>query len=61
MDAEGHPLWATHIGQDPEEQHNRIAEVNSSQSRWMHLLEWAAAEQQRRSSPTWLWRRLTNS
>ena len=50
-----------HIGKDPEEQHNRIAEVNSSDRRWVHLLEWATAEEQRRSSPAWLWRRLTNS
>jgi len=60
MDAEGRPLWATHIRQDPEEQCNQIAELNPSRPRWMRLLEWADAEQKRRSSPSWAWRRLTD-
>ena len=61
LDASGHPLWATHIGNDPDEQRNRIGALHQSQPRWLHLLEWAVQEQLRRSTDDWIWRNLTNA
>lgn len=61
LDASGHPLWATHIGNDPGEQRNRVRALQQSQPRWLSLLEWAGQEQLRRSTGTWIWRSLTNA
>ena len=61
LDASGQPLWATHIGNDPDEQRNRIGALHQSQPRWIRLLEWAGQEQLRRSTGAWIWRNLTNA
>ena len=61
VSAEGQTLWATHIGKDPSEQRNQLLDLKPSQPRWMRLIKWAEAEQLRRSSTTWIWRRLTDA
>ena len=61
LDASGQPLWATHIGNDPGEQRNRLRALQQSRPRWLHLLEWAEQEQLRRSTGAWIWRNLTNA
>ena len=61
VNAEGQTLWATHIGKDPNEQRNQLIDLKPSQPRWMRLIKWAEEEQLRRSSTTWIWRRLTDA
>ena len=61
VNAEGQPLWATHIGKDPQEQRNQLTSSFQTKPRWMRLLKWAEKEEMRRSSASWIWRRLTDS
>ena len=61
VDAKGQPLWATHIGKDPDEQRNQLTNSPGQSPRWNRLQAWADEEQERRSSKVWVWRRLTNA
>ena len=61
LDVSGQPLWATHLGKDPDEQRNRIRAIQQSGPRWLPLLEWADREQLHRSTGAWIWRNLTNA
>jgi len=61
LDGNGQPLWAIHLGRDPQEQTN-VIEAQPQRWRfspsWRKLRQWAKHETNLRLKPNWVWRQL---
>ena len=61
LDADGQPLWAIQLSNDPDEQHNLLSSRRLGNLQWWRLRRWTQAIQQKRSGKTWIWRDLTDA